>query len=82
MTNTDPVLAALIRATQPHLTDEEVQQLVTEHLARNVGSGLTPDQEQAINAAVGGSDALALNDDAGLAQRLGMPLSHGTHFTH
>lgn len=79
MTERDDLLSALIRATQPNLTEDELLQALEAHTPKR--PSLTPEQEQMLNTALGGG-AIALNDDAALAKKLGMPLAHNTHFTN
>ncbi|MDL5350560.1 hypothetical protein [Microbacterium sp. zg-YB36] len=75
-TNDDGLLAALKEAVaRPQRLPEEERE---EQERRDTGNRELLAQ---LESAVGGR-TLALNDDAGLARVLGMPLGHNTHFTN
>lgn len=77
----DGVLRALIRATNPHATDEEIEAIVAQQTTGRAQEQVQLTIDGVFQGSSSGAGPLALNDDAGLAKRLGMPLSHDTHFT-
>ncbi|MEW1708005.1 hypothetical protein AB0230_12300 [Microbacterium sp. NPDC089190] len=82
MTYMDPVLVSLIRATNPHATDEEIAAYIAQLESGEDQTRVQLTIDGVFQGSSGGAGPLALNDDAGLARRLGMPLSHDSHFTN
>lgn len=72
MTERDELLRALIHATRPDMSEDEIAAI--EQTSSPDGNA---DALNTISNAIGGT---ALNDDAALARAIGAPLSHGTHF--
>lgn len=82
MTDDDQILRALIRATNPHATDEEIAAIIAQQANGEAQERVQLTIDGVFQGSSSGAGPLALNDDAGLARRLGMPLSHDTHFTN